>query len=326
MSKRLRLRKPLHFFFLGGLAILTLAGQAGAMTFGGYSGPITVNLTNWEGGTLYSVDDGTYDAAQLGTLPDDPTMTTYPSKTSFYNAGGSDSWGVVRVNSITATTSGTPLFTAGQGGEQIVGIIYGSHDQKLTQATTADMFSQQMAAKGMQLAFFDYPTYAGTPSFAGGPSLGSGSESNPFYTGVTNMANLLWTMRAVPGYNPADSVNSFFTSFQVDLTSGAASSSGHLLADLTGLPDNAGHTVAALDAFGNGPGNSMLATKSVAGAFGNADISLDFTAGQDPTLYPERGDWLLQSNDPVAAATPEPATLSLLVLGGLALWRTRRSK
>jgi hypothetical protein len=300
---------------IGGLAIAALAGQASALSLGGYSGPITIHLTAWDGGTLYNVSDGTYNAAQLAALTVDPSGTTAQSKAFYTNAGTganrSDTWGVLRVDQIImGQAPGTSLYSAGQGGEQIVAIFYGEKDQKLTQTSTGSVISQQIAGTGFQLAFFDYTPYVGTASFTGGPTLGSGSTASPTYQGVTNSANLLWTMRAVPGFNSADSVNSFFSTFNgLDQSE---QSFGNLLADMTGTDG-----VAPADFWGNGPANKMLDTNAIAGAFGNVDVSIAFNAGTNPTNFFERGEWLLQANDPIrtSVAVPEPLTMAGLMLG-----------
>jgi hypothetical protein len=297
---------------IGGLAVAAFSGQASAISFGGYNGPITIHLTDWDGGTLYNVADGSYNAAQLAALTIDPSGTTPNSKAPYTNSGGSDTWGVMRVdNIIMGKSPGSALYTAGQnGGEQILAIFYGEHDQKLTQTTVGTTVQQQIAGVGFQIAFFDYTPYVGTASFTGGPTLGSGSTASPTYAGVTNAANLLWTMRGVPGFNSLDPVDSFFVNFNgLDQSE---QSFGNLLADMTGTGG-----ILPLDFWGNGPQNKMLDTNAILGAFGFVDVSIAFNAGTNETNFFERGNWLLQSNDPIrtSVAVPEPVTMAGLMLG-----------
>jgi hypothetical protein len=314
--------KSLALLLIAGLAVIALSGQASAVSFGGYQGPITMHLTDWDGGTQYNVSDGTYTQAQLAALTTVSSLaaleTTPQSKLPYTNSGGSDSWGVVRIDSIIMGKSpGSVLYSAGQNGEQIVGIFYGDHDTSLTQTTSGTVVQQSFTGTGFQLAFFDYTPYVGTASFTGGPALGSGSTASPTYQGVTNSANLLWTIRAVPGFSATDTVDTFFNTFNGLNTTVSA---GHSLGDMTGLPDAQGNIVAPLDFWSNGPQNAELHTLGISTANGlsSADVSFDFNAGVDPSQYFERGTWLLQSNDPIRTSVsiiPEPVTMAGLMLG-----------
>jgi hypothetical protein len=311
-----------------GFAVAALSGQASAVSisFGGYTGPLTMHITNWEGGTVYNVADGSYSAADLAALTVvSAGTTTLGTKIPYTNSGGSDVWGIARVDQIImGQAPGSSLFTAGTNGEILV-IFYGEHDTSLVQSTTSTLVTQSITGTNFEAAFFYYPTMTQFTGTAG-PGLGSGSTATPTYAGVTDItkANLLWTMRGVPGWNGADSVNTFFATFN---GFGSTPSEGHVLAQMTGTEG-----IAPLDFWGNGPSNFQLDTDAILGAFGKVDVSINFNAGTGAVpdgQFNEIGNWLLQSNDPIrtnVTSIPEPMTMAGLLLGIGCLTRYMRKR
>ena len=110
--------------------VLAVSGTASALSLGGYRGPILIQYINYDMGATYTpqtIADGkaACNAAQVGTV-----TGSYTIPAGYTYAGEQeDAWAIFKVTNIT-TDNATPttLWTDGQDGEEIVGMLYGLVD------------------------------------------------------------------------------------------------------------------------------------------------------------------------------------------------------
>ncbi len=285
-----------------------IAGNAMAISFGGYTGGVRMKLQGVDEGTLYStaLPDGTYggtgnvavDIATLNALPQTAPRPNNP------NTG--DTWGVFQIREITNATGTQTLYNHATASSHLVGIFWGLQDTKLE--IFGGGFAQRIAGVGVHTAVFEVPV--GTYDVSGGAAApGSWAGGNPVYPTITT-GNLLWTWSSVPGFNALDPVNEFFTLFLPQgLGSGIASASGGWTAEFGAVPY-----------WGVGPGNDLF----------ESALEVNFTAEADP-VETFGNKWLLSVDDPIRArvrAIPEPTSAVLglagLLAAGMAGTRRRR--
>jgi len=297
---------------VGGL-VLTLSATSFGM-------PITMNIKNFDEGTLYNVGDGTYTGE--GTLDG---LSQTPSTGGFINGKQSDTWGIFRVENM-QDTPGHYLYQAGPSGE-IVGIFWGLHDNYLKQVTDTvpnpDVVTQEIHGEDLQLALFMHtkPTWAA--SNGPGPVGWSVVAGAPTYAGITDgtvvsgdTATLIWTMKSTGGYSQLFPLSDLFENFN---SAGATyNSTGNTLFDM-----------GPVDGWGTGPDNGLLDTQTIPAwnAAGTAmDKLVDFSVTFSGTSA-DAGLWLLRTSDPFEGDyVPEPATMVLVALGGLGVLCRRKHR
>jgi len=201
---------------------------------------------------------------------------------------GEDTWGVFRLDSITDESGMIDLWNRFTAETELTGIFWGGRDVYLNQTTGPGGTSQQIHSGGIAAA----RTAAGAfDTFTDG--------------------GLAWTMNTVPGHNADFPTHEFFTEFWPDAAVGNINAAGGAFAQV-GAVDLDGDGVAT----DVGALNSSIIPNNIAPG---ADFAFEFTGEPDAT-----GTWLVVSDDPIRTAIPEPTTLALLSMGGLAMARRRR--
>ncbi len=295
-----------------GVAVIAMssimAGNAMAISFGGYTGDIVMKLIGFDEGTIYTgLPNGTYGgtgniANDIATMNSLAQIAPRPN-----NPNTGDTWGVFQIREITNPTGTVTLYNHATASKHLVGIFWGLQDTKIT-VSAGGMF-QQIAGVGIHTAVFEVPVGSYDPS-GGAAAPGSWAGGNPVYPTVTT-GNLLWTWSSIPGSNPTDPVNEFFTTFLPQgLGPGVAIAFGDWVAALGAVPY-----------WGEGPGNGQL----------DGELEINFTAeGRLSDTF--GGKWLLRVDDPIRVqvrAIPEPASVALglagLLAAGMATTRRRQN-
>jgi hypothetical protein len=283
---------------MGGI-VLALSMPAGAVS-------ITMDIRNYDEGTLYNVSDGTYSQSQLDNLPTTPTVTGWQQRP--VGGGGSDTWGIFRVGYIdTVPVSDPQLFTNGPSAH-ITAIFWGLQDTSMTQTTniTTGVVTQDIQGVGLHAAFFYDTTPAGEWAAAAltGPSgwVWDGVNNRPTYAGITD-GTLIWTMNSTSGVDQSVPAAEFVATFN----SGAATfwSHGNMNLDI------------GSNEWGTGSQNWTLDTNAMPGydLSGNLGKFADLTLSFDGTDQGS-GPWLLATSDPLDGnMIPEPVTMASLLLG-----------
>ena len=285
---------------MGGI-VLALVAPASAIT-------ITMNLRNFDDGTLYNVNDGTYGSSQ-------PDPTVLDALTQISPTGGlingvqSDTWGIIRVENI-ETPGGGYLYQGGENAE-ITAIFWGMQDTYLEQVTSTGVVTQDIHGVGMQIAFFYDTTPDWVAANAVGPlgwstALGLGGLDRPEYAGITD-GELIWTMRSTTGWSLDFLMEEFFAQFNA---AGATyASSGNMLLN-----------IGPVDGWGTGSQNWTLDTDTILG-YQTGDTVFSPTKTVDILIAFDGTDtnsglWLLRTTDPIEGdMVPEPLTMAGLMLG-----------
>ena len=273
--------------------VLALAVPAGALSLGGYSGPIKMKFSDLDTGTLYNVADGTYvGEATLDALP----QVVVPSR-----FGNEDSWGITRL-SVIEDGVGNQLWSRSTANTEIVAIFWGEVDTYLSQTTTGPNVVQDIHGVGMKIAFWEVPgnqsiTLPGTFTTAD-------RTAEDLVTGLNTGGTLLWTLNSVPGFNSLFPTDEFFTTFSPTGSAfGPFNAQGGMLADLGTITLSDGITQLT------GAQNDMFASTP-----GEADWRITFTG-----VVPNAGNtgFLVLSDDPILAnvVIPEPLTMIGMLLG-----------
>ena len=293
---------------MGGI-VLALAVPASALSFTQpYSGPITMHLTNYDIGTQYwNLTPGyAYNNTELHALPtSDPGgggAWRQLATGGLLGATQSDTWGILRVDQILKPDN-TILWSADSASTEITALFYGLQDQYNLQTQLGSAgFEQDIRGTGMQIVFFEDSAKDFTNS---GPTgwVWDAVNSVPTYATVTD-GTLLWTMASTAGFNPTDTTNEFFATFQ---NAAGINTTGDFLANMTPDPY-----------WGTGTENWTLDTNSRGGFAPGpvydpklADVLFHFGADQEDT-----GGFLLHSYDPIKTSIiPEPVTMAGMLLG-----------
>lgn len=302
---------------MGGI-VLALSMPAGAVS-------VNMNMTDFDEGTQYFVADrvAPYTQAELDAMPAHTTLldpgTGLPWVGNWQmrptGGGGSDTWGIFRVENIKLIPGGEHIFD--NGATEITAIFWGLQDTYLLQTTAPNgVITQVIHGTGLQAAFFR-DTSPGTEwatAAATGPSGWSIVAGKPTYAGITDIAPPIWTMNSTSGWDYTFPTDEFFATF----TTGAATlgSSGNMNLDM------------GSNAWGTGTENWMLNTNSIPGydLLGNpgkfADVTLHFQGEEFGSNL-----WLLATSDPMKTdIVPEPVTMASLLLGFGCLGRYIRKR
>ncbi|NJL30917.1 MAG: hypothetical protein HC898_04410 [Phycisphaerales bacterium] len=274
------------------------AGNAMAINFGTYKGDVVMKLIGFDEGTIYTgLADGTYGGTG-NTANDIATMNGLPQFAPRSNSSNSgDTWGIFQIREITDPTGTVTIYNHATASKHLVGIFWGLKDTKIT--VSAGGSFQQIAGVDIHTAVFEVPVGSYDPS-GGALAAGSWAGGNPVFPTVTT-GDLIWTWSSIPGSNPNDPTNEFFTNFLPQgLGPGIAISFGDWVAALGPVPF-----------WGEGPDNGQL----------EGELEINFTAeGRLQDTF--GGKWLLRVDDPIRVQVrpiPEPATVGLGLISLLAL-------
>jgi hypothetical protein len=299
------------------------AARADSISFGGYSGPITIKLSNFDTGTIYSGADGTYtnDGRDLGSGPTSPISSLTADQSNLGSVlPGEDAWGILYVTGIYKGTNPAPTpantLWVPTTTQEITAIFWGQTDTFVKIGSGGA--SEEIHSNGLQAAFF----VDNTPNFdqTGGPGARTNSGNQPSYPTVTD-GTLLWTFNSTTGFSPAapgqytpDPTSEFFT--DVGIAGGA----------VTGVVGSGGfNALVGSNDLGTGNQNNLLDASTT--------VTVKFTgAAAQPSDSPAGGPfWEVASQDPVIArAVPVPTPSALaggLLLGAMiSLNRIRRRR
>lgn len=214
--------------------------------------------------------------------------------------GGEDTWGIFSVQSITRVSNGALIFTAGTGGEYLIGMFGGIRDTFVEVSGAVVRSTTALGSGGWLNMYLTNTNY----NSSYGPS---GRLSQYGYNGITNIGGTL-ALSANFGMGVAEDqlTSTYISNFQNSTIAGFGQ--GYL--DVTG-GSFASHfdTNAQLDPNG-----------------GTHDLFLKVTYGK--TASSNTAGWTVDaSGDVQGNAIPEPASLALFGLGlaGIACLRRRKA-
>ncbi len=286
--------------------ILAVSGTAEAITFNqSYNGTIMIKLKNYDTGVSYPVSSAVGIAAVDGIVGQTPATNAWnglfgnPLIPAGYAYAGQaeDAWMALKVTSI-ETPGGTQLWSDGDGGQELVGMMYGLVDVAV-------------GAGGMAVLSdgFNLDLYEQTAGIFN-PALGTGGRTGfSTYTGATGGTNLLSAV-AVPGIGINDLAALDPTTFGGQLPQFSHRSfvaqAGLYLDIISGPWDQLIAPNSWTDPWGGGAVADLFATANFVYNDGS-------TTGGIPI-----SDWDYLSNDPTRAYyVPEPLTM-LAVFTGIA--------
>jgi len=347
--------KCLRLLFVA-LAVLALCVQAGAVNLPG-SAKIKMKFTNWDMGALYSgaTNGGVYDlTGGLGAL----TKTACP-----YANTWEDGWGIFTLSQIQADSGSgfTTVWESTANDTQITGMFWDISDDQLIQLNTKE---QYIKGNELKFAFWEQkktgagvtpwapgdtglmtrPSWRDSKATSGGATIYLPSFSENYLGTDYSLTDgtLLWTGYGVPGAviqqymeaSPGDVDPGYEFHSQYNVSNNSSNGGFYGKLGTVGFED--------VDGSGTQFTNSMTGTRN--SMFDEwlpggdpaypADFEFEFTAESPsvPTSAPPpdsaNDNWLLESDDPVRAQTPELPTTVLMLMGllpvGLAWVRRRK--
>ena len=272
--------------------VLALAVPAGAVSLGGYAGPIKMKFSDLDTGTLYGAGDGTWTGeATLDGLAQTPPPNRF---------GIEDTWGISRLTVIEDGVGNT-LWDRNTSSSEIVSIFWGERDTYLQQTTTSGNVVQDIHGVGMKIAFWEVnPANIALP----GAFTTANRTAEDVVTGLNTGGTLLWTLNSVAGFDANFPTDEFFGQYSpTGSVFGPFNAQGGMLADLGTVTLFGGGTL-------TGTQNDMFVPTPV----GVADWRIVFTG-----VVPNAANtgFLVLSDDPILATTvvPEPLTMIGMLMG-----------
>lgn len=261
------------------MGLVMLSANAFAFTLNSYNENLTINFTNWDIGTIYG--PGTY---------------------SGMADGDTDSFGIIRIDSIYADGNNIPIWTP-TGSETITGMFYGIDDNN---ADILANFSGTIDSVGGFIDLYAGPNdlnvlgAAPTVEYAG---LGAPTDN----WNITDDGELILRLAFVPGASISDATSQYHQDV-----------------------DSLAHPVR-----GGGNGYLMVVGGTLAGQFDSnryddvypgADMDLLLTFNElNLTPAEAEAGWLVKSVGRVTGrSTPEPATMAIFGMGLAGLGVLRR--
>jgi len=295
-----------------------------------FSGPMRINLANFDMGSLYapmalgasagygaggtgtqsvSGGIGTLDSAQAaGATGAALQSTVINGAAQSASLSHEDSWGIAQIFSIT-DLAGNLVWSEGGKNAQLTIMFYGEKDFYVNQLANG---FQEINGVGMHVDLYyqnksevGYTAYNATP--------GSGGRTGPSgYSTVTD-GNLILSTVSTSGFIHNDGTLGGLATEFASTYNATSGGTGQVYLNVTG-----GSMASAFD-------QNYFNSPFVAGQ--TADLFAQFT-----TTVTNKSDWLVSSNDPVTGAfvpVPEPSTYGLAgaaLLSGMIALRRRSQK
>ena len=290
-----------------------------------YSGPITIKVSDFEVGTLYPMPGGPIGYSGLPGAGEDGGVAALdafggPSPAGalplgpWTSPGGpgpgpglEDFWGIGKFNSIHAPAADNVWTPLGKGHELNI-LFWGGQDIHVEPMGAGDI---RIGAVGMHIDVYSNPLN----SFSALGGTGARGPTNT-YPNITNGV-LELSMVALPGFINIPGVGAgLATAFESRFNFTSTTGDGEAFVEL--IPGTASYATFNTDGF------AMPASNAAALGPG-FDTTADFRVQFD-TSPAQVADWLVTSDDPIKGnfVIPEPSSLCLLGLGGLAVLRRRR--
>lgn len=287
-----------------GIICLSSAIASASIIPAGYNGPVVIKLQSYAAATVYTSSGSAVGAGAVNALPQIPAGGGMVIPSGPYAGQTEDSWFIFKVTSI-ETPSTEQLWVSGKDGQELVGIAYGGVDVAVGVSGLAAL------TDGLHVDL--YTQLAGTFNASHGSAYRTGYAS---YTGVTG-GTLFLSADAIPGIGITTDLAAIdpltFSGLLPTFSSRSLLARTDLYLDVqdgVGTDGSKFLPTPKTDIFGGGAFADLYATSS-------------FILNNGLTV-PIVGDWGFIGNDPVRGYVPEPATLGLLAIGGLALIRRRR--
>lgn len=302
---------------LGGM-VLALSSPAWAMMLTGYTpgDPLYLHFNSVDVGPVYNYGTATTEAAANALQ-----ATAAPG----LQIPGEDAWGVAYVSNITNPNNSVTYWSAATSGTELTALFFGTRDQSISfvQGTQTYVIGGQtyrddtLQTFSNGFKFFIWEDSTPDYSNAGGPTARTGAYTYPTVSDGTLLLEAIGVAgkpNTIAGSGVVE--HEAHVTYQMNVTgspfiAGVQSGSGG--STYAQIADANGDSIVTGTGFDN---NGFL--------FGAADIQIDWTLTL-PGLAQTTPWWDLANQDPAQMTfIPEPATLTLLALGGLALLQRRR--
>jgi len=323
--------------WLGLVGVVTLAMSLSATaSLYDYEGPVQFKLTSWDMGMIYTSQvstGGVYGIDNVNKLSAIEFAGAGANGDVFYDSNGystldgdmfneslrEDGWGIFRITEIRAMdSSSTILWSDGQGGVELMGIFYGMVDNVVIASGSPKASEIFIQSQNIRYAIYenDWGTFASaeTNGLTGAGQGSFGRTGFSEYNGITDGRLLL------EGYSVRGQQDGFYGQDGVEMEHAQFLSWFTPNADLT---SGSGGYQTRINLTG-GDWYAYYKTDHMDGDFQIQGTTAD-NSGADKLVNPV-GNWTVQDNDPMRGrySVPEPMTMSLLALGGLALLRRRK--
>lgn len=285
------------------LLLCAIAAPAFAFDLGGYVGPVTFKFTDYTVGRQYTLVNGVWQAEGARSGLPGGAQNMADNVLDANGDGVEDSWGIIQATTIHAgvSTDDPIIWTSGDDGEYIKGMVYGWDDALVANAAAGQIVGQIGGSIDL---------YLGNLSINSNASPNNRATDPYNATEGTQFIRLLGVPGIVAGMplTRYENVNGLTSPFTGD-------GSGYLMVD---------------DGWGNY--DWLLDGNMMNGVYPGADVfaHFDFSSGSTFPGGPQRQKLFdAYSNDPAVgmmSQVPEPASMILMGIGLLGAARLRRKQ